>query len=231
MHEPFEPGPDVEGAGAEWAEESFVSGEGEEVDVHGLDVDGHVADGLGGVDEEWDGHVAADGADVGDGLEGAGDVGAVDDGDDFGVGSDGVSDAIGVDEAGVVVGFDAGVLDGAWELVGEGLDGAEHGVVLHGGDDGVDGAARGEGGSEEAFDGGVEGVGGVEREDDVVGGLAVDEFADAFAAVGEDVAGFACFAVGAASGRGAVASLVGDHGFEDRIGLGEAGGRVVEIES
>lgn len=103
----FESGSDDEGAGAEGAEESLVSWDGEEIDVHGLDIDGDVSDGLCAIDDEGDGHVSADAADLGDGLDGAGDVAGVEDGDEAGLGSDGAADIFGVDDAGIRMDRDA----------------------------------------------------------------------------------------------------------------------------
>ena len=236
VEEAFEAGPDVERAGAEGSEESLVSREGEEVGVHGVDIDGEVADGLGGVDEERDGHVAADGADAVDGLEGAGDIGGVDGGDEACVGLDGGVDGGGVDEAGVRIGRDACEGDELRELVGEGVDGAEDGVVLHIGDDGVEGArvaalVAGEVGAEEALDGDVEGAGGAVGEDDGVGRGGVDEGCDGGAAFGEECGGAGCFVVGASAGGGADLGVEAGHGLGDGGGFGEAGGGVVEIDA
>ncbi len=82
---PSRPGADVDrrASGAERAEEAFVAGEGEEVDIVGLDVDGDVAGGLRRVDEESDTSLTGNSADVADWLNGPRDVGPVDDCDQF----------------------------------------------------------------------------------------------------------------------------------------------------
>ena len=49
----------------------LMAGHGEHVDIHGLDVDGHVPRGLNGVGVEWNTALTADRADLGDGLHGA----------------------------------------------------------------------------------------------------------------------------------------------------------------
>ncbi len=231
MDEFFEAGADDERGGAEGAEEAFVTGDGEEVDVRGLDIDRDVAGGLGGVDEDWNGHVAADLSKGCDGLERAGDVGGVDGGDEARVGRDGVSEGFGVDEACLGVGGDAGEGEAVGEFVGEGVEWSEDGVVLHVGGDGVDVFAVGvERGAEDALDGEVEGVGGVVCEDDVFGGFGVEERAEHLACFGEDFGGEACFAIGAAAGGGTeVVVEVGD-GVDDGGGLGEGCGGVVEVE-
>ena len=85
----FQAGADVERAGALGAQQAFVAGEGHEVDEIGLDINGDVAGGLGGIDHEDDATFSRDLADGADVLQGAGDVGGVGHGDHFGVGADG----------------------------------------------------------------------------------------------------------------------------------------------
>src|SRR5687768_15930103 len=118
---------DVEEAGAERAEEAFVAGGGEEVAADGFDIDGNVAEGLGGIDEIEDVAFFGDLADGGDGLDGTGDVGGVEERDEAGLGRDGAADIVRIDEA-----FSAGggVGRGDVAVLGEELEGAEDGVVL-----------------------------------------------------------------------------------------------------
>ena len=59
----FQAGADVEDTGALGAEQAFVAGHGEEINVVGLHVDGDMASGLGGIDEEGDAMVPGDLAD------------------------------------------------------------------------------------------------------------------------------------------------------------------------
>ena len=111
----FEAGADVEQARAQGAQEGLVARGGEEIDVVGLQVDGDVACGLCGVDEERDVVLARDGADFADRLDGAGDVAGVGDGDQFCIGADGAADFLGIDEACAIDG-DAGLLEAAGVL-------------------------------------------------------------------------------------------------------------------
>lgn len=103
----FETGSDDECTCAERAEETFVTGYGEEVDVECLDIDGYVSDGLCGIDDEWYGEIAADSTDFGDGLYGSGDIACVDDGDEACVVSNGGADVLRIDDSGGGVDGDA----------------------------------------------------------------------------------------------------------------------------
>jgi len=220
----------VEKAGSEWAHEELVAGGGEEVDVVGDDIDGNVADGLGGVDDEGNGVFAGDAADFAHRLNSSGDVGGVGDGDELGVAADGPLNVVGIDQAGGGIHPHAGEGDRA--AVGEGVKGTEDGVVVEVCADGVRSAAGGgDVGFEDALDGEVEGVGAVEGEDDVVGRGGVDELADGGAAIGEHAGGFDGFSVSSAAGRCAELGEVARDGGEDAGRLGEGGGGVVEVKS
>jgi hypothetical protein len=92
------PAADVEGADALGAVE-LVAGDGEEVDVHGVDVDGDLADGLGGIGVEEDLALAAHAADLGEGLNDADLVVDGHDGDEDGLGAHGGLEIVEGDEA------------------------------------------------------------------------------------------------------------------------------------
>ena len=77
----------------------LVARDGQHVDVHGLDVDGRVAGGLHGVGVEEDLLLAAESADLGDGLHGADLVVGKHDGDEAGVVPQGVLDILHADHA------------------------------------------------------------------------------------------------------------------------------------
>src|SRR6185436_3158039 len=68
----FDAGTDVEKSRAQGAEQSFVAGGGQKIDVIGLDIDGNVSGGLGGIDNEGNIVLARDGADLAKRLERAG---------------------------------------------------------------------------------------------------------------------------------------------------------------
>src|SRR5687768_14678173 len=108
---------------------------GEEVDGVVGEVDVDVAGRLGGVEEEGDVVFAGELADGAGGLDGAGDVGGVGEGDEFGVGGDGSADFVGFDQGGL--GVDGESCDGAVAGVFEGAEGAEDGVVVDVGANGV----------------------------------------------------------------------------------------------
>ncbi len=215
---------DVESAGAGGAEEGFVAGEGEEVDVGSVDVDGDGAEGLGDVDEEFDFPLAGffdDAADVVDGLDGADDVGGVGDGDEFGFGRDGFFDVGGVDDAGGGGEVDAG--EGDEFSVGHGLEGARDGVVFEGGGDDVIA------GTEEAFECDVERVGGVHGENHAVVVFSANEVGELFADAVEHFFGTDGHAVSGAAGVGGFLGEELGHARGDGGGFGPRGGGVVEV--
>ena len=120
-----EGGVDVEAAGAGGAEEGFVAGEGEHVDVVAGDIDGDGGEGLGGVDEGFDVVFFGDSRDLGDGLDDAGDVGGVGDGDEAGLGGDGFFDGDGIEKAGL--GGEGEAREGDEVGVGHGLERTRNG--------------------------------------------------------------------------------------------------------
>ena len=110
----------------------LVAGHGEHVDVHGFDIDGHVAGGLDRVGMEEDLPLTTEGADLGDGLDGADLVVGKHDGDEAGVVPQGVRHVLDKDDA-VGVRVEERDLEA---LLLEAVQGMEDGVVLkHGGDD------------------------------------------------------------------------------------------------
>lgn len=222
---------EVEGAGAGGSSEPFVAGDGEEVDVGRLDVDGDVAEGLGAVDEDEcvGGGVACGADDVVDGLDGAHGVGGVGDADEGGAFVAGAGDGLGVDDA-VVVGLDDGECDDVVD--GVAVEGAEDGVVFEGGGDDVDGefAAAALGGADDAVDREVERVGASVGEDDARWGGCVDELGECGAGLFDGVGGASREFVPAPPGvAGGVCEEVG-HGACDVGVLGEACGGVVEVD-
>ena len=106
---------DVEGAGAGRAQQRFVAGKGEQIDAHGLHVDGHDAGRLGGIHQEQQIVVAGDPADFGDRLHGAENVAGVGQGDEPRLRRDGLADVVGIDGA-AAVGLDAGQANLAGQL-------------------------------------------------------------------------------------------------------------------
>ena len=84
------------------AHQPLVPRRGEQVDAVGPDVDRQVPEGLGGVEDERDGHFAADPPDLARRLDDAGDVAGVGHGHEPRVGPDGGADVVGV--ASVVAG-------------------------------------------------------------------------------------------------------------------------------
>lgn len=215
-----EMGMDGETAGAGGAEEAFVAGEGEEIDLLVFDVDWPAAGGLGGIDEE--GNVVCASA-VGDGGEiedGAADIGRVIDDDETRAGADGIFDFLRVDRAvGLGVGDgqpDAGAFEGA--------QGAHDGVVFHAGGDDV--VARAEQAAEDEIKAGS----GVGHEQDAEWIAEAKQFCDVLAG-GETYAfGFVGEAVAAAAGVGADVAQEAEHGVGDAVGLGPACRGVVEVD-
>ena len=127
-----EAGPAVEGAHAPGAVE-LVGREGEEVDVHLLHVDLHMARRLDRVRVEGDLRCPAHRADLLDGLDGADLVVGEHDGHEAGVGPDGRLHLVRGDDAVLVDGQVGDLI----ALLLEALERVEHGVVLEGGGDDV----------------------------------------------------------------------------------------------
>ena len=110
----------------------LMAGHGEHVDIHGADVNRHMAGGLDRVGVEEDLPLAAEGADLGDGLDGADLVVGEHDGDEAGVVAQGVRDILDPDDA-VGVRVEQGDLVA---LLLQAVQRVEDGVVLElGGDD------------------------------------------------------------------------------------------------
>ena len=147
-----------------------MAGGGQEIDAIGLDVDGEMAGGLGGIDDEGDVVVAGDAADLRDGLDGSRHITDVGDGDQARVGADSSGDFLGIDQASGGIDGDASLLDPA--AVGHGIQWAKDGIVIDVGADGVATLLR----IDQALDGDVEGVGTIEGEDEMLGLFAVEEF-------------------------------------------------------
>ncbi len=172
--------------------------------------------------------LAGDRADLADRLERAGDVAGVGDGDQAGFGADGLADVVGVDQAGPGIDRDARLGDPAQFL--HGLQRAEDGVVVDAGADAVGLLALLELMQHQPFDGEVQAIGAVEREDEMLGPLAVEKLLEALAAFGQDGGGFDRLAVRAAAGRGADFGGVTAHCLEHRRRLGEARGGIVHVQ-
>jgi len=219
----FQSGPDIQGAGTERSEEGFVAGEGQQVHVDFRQIDGNMADGLGGIDQIENFVFFGDAADGGDILEGAADVAAVDDGDEPGVGPNGTADIVGINQA-LPVGGNIGNVN--TQPLMQGMERPQDGIVLHAGGDNV---VAGPG--EDALDGQDQAVGAVEGHDDVVGLGAVEQAGDAFAGFVDDLTGFDGFLIRAAAGGGSYLMGIPVHGLMDGFGLGETGGGVIEIDS
>jgi len=219
----FEAGADIECAGAERAEEGLVAGEGDQVHVDFRQIDGDVADGLGGIDQIENFVFFGDAADGGDVLEGAADVAAVDNSDEPGVGPNGAADVVGINQA-LPVGGNIGNVNTQPLL--QGMERPQDGIVLHAGGDNM--IART---GEDALDGQDQAVGAVEGHDDVVRLGDIEQTGDAFTGFVDNLTGFDGFLIRAAAGGGPYLMGIPVHGLMDGFGLGEAGSGIIEIDS
>ena len=82
---------------------------------------------------------------------------------------------------------------------------------------------------EKPLDGQVQGIGAIEGENKVVAVLTMEEPIEPAAAFGEQCARLDGLAIRAPAGAGAQIGGIAGHRFQNLLGLGEAGGRVVKI--
>ncbi len=171
---------DIGAADACGTHQTLVARECQQVDAHGLDVDGNGARALAGVHRKVDSGLPAATADLADRLDRADDVGGVVHYDEPGVLPEGLLDVVGID---VAPGVERDVCDLDPAVALEVVKGAENRIVLEvRGDDVV--ALR-----EHAHDDPVEGVGGVVGEGEPVGVGAVEEVREQLPGAVDDVLG------------------------------------------
>jgi hypothetical protein len=146
----------------------------------------------------------------------------VDDGNEPRGRANGLADVFGVDDAGDRIDRNVRVLNAA--VGGEMVIRAEHGVVVH---------PRGDAmiaGREHALDGEVQGVGAIEREDEMIGILAVEERVKPLAAGADHFCGGLRLGIRPAAGGGADLRGIVDHRLEHFGRLGKTGGGVVAVK-
>ncbi|MNX97399.1 hypothetical protein D3C86_1297620 [compost metagenome] len=219
---------DVEGADPLGAVE-LVPRHGEEIDLHGVDVDGHLARALGGVHVQQHALGAGDFADGREVLDRADLVVGVQDAHEDGVGADGRLEGREVDQA-EAIDVQVGDLVAQALQVGAGVEGR---LVLDlGGDEvlALLGVHLGD-----ALEGEVDRLGGPGGQDDLLAaGVApvvqrADQQGDLLAGLLDALLGGPPVGVVAARGVAEVLGEVGQHGLEDP-GVHRGGGVVVQVD-
>jgi len=121
---------DDEPPGSLGAVQALVAGKGEQIDVHGFDIDGNGPGGLGCVHAQGNTPFAGDRRDLGDRHDGAGHVGCMGDHDEPGIRPDERDDISGIELAAAGAGGHAEVRSAG----PGGVQRPHHRVVLHPGD-------------------------------------------------------------------------------------------------
>ena len=132
-------------------------------------------------------------------------------------------DCLGIDQPAGRIDHDAGLFDAAG--IRQGIERAEDRIVIDLRADRMTFDVR----MEKPLDGQVQGIGAIERENKMVAVFTMEKPVEPAAAFGEQRAGLDGLAIRAAAGAGAEIGGVADHRFQNLLGLGEAGGGVVEI--
>ncbi len=205
----------------------FVAGKGQEVGINGADVDRQVGHALGAVDQEQGAGGVNPAGDVGDGVDGAQDVGHAGDAHELDPLAVGGQQAIQIVEEQPALGVEADELEPSAGGLGQELPGDEVGVVLHLGQD--DDVVLADVGPAPGVGDQVDGLGGVADKDDFARAAGVDEAADLAAGVLVGLGGLFGQGVDAAVDVGVVAPVVVVHGLDDRLGF-LGGGGVVQVD-
>ena len=196
--------------------------EGDNVDVHGFHIDGDLAGGLGGVDQEGDAPFTAERADLCDGLNSADDVGPMVDDHQGGVGPHPSAELFGVDEPFPVEGD---VVNGHSLLEMEVVERPKNRVVFNRGGDGMASWF------DQAEDGQVESVGGVIGKDQPVGIFTAEEAAEKRAGLLKGFPRFEAEIVARTTGVDTAGAVEGIHEGVDLFRFGKRGGAVVEVDT
>ena len=198
-----------------------MAGEGQAVDAHGGHIHRDGPQGLGGVHQEEDAPLPAEGAYLFDGKEGTGDVGAVAEHDGPDIGGELVRQTI-QDQLAPV---GAGQVFHGYPLPLQLLQGTKDGVVLHGGGEHLIP------GAEQALEQQVEGGGGAAGKDHVAGAGAVDQSVELLPHLQHPARGVIGLLIAA---PGDVAADIGNkvaHGLPHAGSLGIGCGAVIQIDA
>ncbi len=214
----FDARTDVQHTRAQRAQQALVAGEGNEVGAELLHVDRHVTGRLRGVDHAGNLRLPGDAGDLVDRLHRARDVRDVHAGDQARLGTNRLADVVGVDQAGLPVARNE--LHVEPDLFGQGVVRTEHRIVLHGGGNRVGPGRRG---VQQPANGDHQRLGAIQREDDPLGRLGVDQRCDPPAAFGQHPFAVAGFLIRTPPGRRTNVAREVHHRLGHHGGLGKAG--------
>ena len=172
----------------------LVAGEGEEIGTQGLDVDGQMGGGLGGIDHDERAGLFRGGGHFGDRVDGAEGVGNPGEGEDFGALAEERGEGVLIKRAVVVAGNH---LEGRAGPLAEHLPRDDVRVVFQGGNEDFVAFSDAAGETEDVGDE-VDAVGGAGGEDDLVRGGGVELVGDGLPGIFKGLGGEAGEVVGAA---------------------------------